>query len=44
VFGTVTAGMDVLDKIADVPLDPEKGPFKGKLPKTPVIVKAVKVK
>ena len=31
-------------RIADVPLDPEKGPFKGKLPKTPIIVKAVKVK
>jgi peptidyl-prolyl cis-trans isomerase A (cyclophilin A) len=44
VFGTVTAGMDVLDKIAEVPLDPEKGPFKGKLPKTPIVIKAVTVK
>lgn len=44
VFGRVTAGMDVLDKIADVPLDPEKGPFKGKLPKTPIVIKSVTVK
>jgi cyclophilin family peptidyl-prolyl cis-trans isomerase len=44
VFGRVTAGMDVLDKIADVPLDPEKGPFRGKLPKTPIVIKAVKLK
>lgn len=44
VFGRVTAGMDMLDKMADVPLDPEKGPFKGKLPKTPIVIKSVTVK
>jgi len=44
VFGRVTAGMDVLDKIAAVERDPEKGPFKGMLPKTPIVVKSVTVK
>jgi cyclophilin family peptidyl-prolyl cis-trans isomerase len=43
VFGHVTAGMDVLDRIARVPLDPAKGPFPGKLPKTPIVVTRVTV-
>lgn len=43
VFGKVVAGMDVLDAIAKVELDPVKGPFPGKLPKTPIVVTAVKV-
>lgn len=44
-FGHVTAGMDVAEAIAAVELAPESGPFPGKLPKTPVVVKkAVAVK
>ena len=43
VFGQVTAGMDVLDRIAAVELDPTRGPFPGKLPKTPIVITAVKV-
>lgn len=43
VFGQVTEGMDVLDRIATVPLDPTRGPFPGKLPKTPIVITAVKV-
>lgn len=38
-FGHVTAGMDVAEAIAAVELAPEGGPFPGKLPKTPVVVK-----
>ncbi|MDX2235498.1 MAG: peptidylprolyl isomerase [Hyphomonadaceae bacterium] len=43
VFGRVTAGMAVLDRIAAVELDPTRGPYPGKLPKTPIVVTAVKV-
>lgn len=43
VFGQVTAGMDVLDRISAVERDPENGPFPGKLPKTPIVITAVKV-
>jgi len=43
VFGRVTAGMEVLDAIAQVERDPARGPFPGKLPKTPVVVTAVRV-
>ena len=39
VFGHVTAGMDVAKAIEAVELAPEGGPFPGKLPKTPVVVK-----
>lgn len=38
-FGHVTAGMDVAEAIASVELAPEGGPFPGKLPKVPVLVK-----
>lgn len=43
VFGHVTAGMEVLDAIAQVERDPARGPFPGKLPKTPIVITAVKV-
>lgn len=43
VFGRVTKGMDVLDAIAAVERDPERGPFRGKLPKTPIIVTGVTI-
>jgi cyclophilin family peptidyl-prolyl cis-trans isomerase len=39
VFGHVTAGMDVVDAIGAVELAPEGGPFPGRLPKEPVIVR-----
>lgn len=38
-FGHVTSGMEVADAIAGVELAPEGGPFPGKLPKVPVVVK-----
>jgi peptidyl-prolyl cis-trans isomerase A (cyclophilin A) len=38
VFGRVTKGMEILDAIASVERDPERGPFRGKLPKTPIVV------
>ncbi len=43
VFGHVTAGMEVATAIAGVELAPEGGPFPGKLPKTPVVVKKATV-
>jgi cyclophilin family peptidyl-prolyl cis-trans isomerase len=43
VFGRVTKGMEVLDAMAAVERDPERGPFRGKLPKTPVFVTAVTI-
>lgn len=43
VFGQVTEGMDVLDRIAAVELDPVRGPFPGKLPKTPIVITGVRV-
>jgi cyclophilin family peptidyl-prolyl cis-trans isomerase len=43
VFGHVTAGVDVVDKIGAVERLPKGGPFPGKLPKTPVIVKSAVV-
>ncbi len=42
-FGRVTAGMSVLDRIAAVERDPTAGPYPGKLPKTPIVITAVKV-
>lgn len=42
-FGRVVAGMDVLDRIAAVELDPAKGPFPGRLPATPIVITAVRV-
>ena len=42
VFGYVTSGMDVADKIAAAELG-GKGPFPGKAPLAPIIVKSVKV-
>jgi cyclophilin family peptidyl-prolyl cis-trans isomerase len=43
VFGRVTAGMEVLEAMEKVERDPAAGPFPGKLPKTPIVVTAVKV-
>lgn len=39
VFGHVTAGMWVAEAIQTVELAPEGGPFPGKLPRVPVLVK-----
>lgn len=39
VFGHVVSGMEVVDAIAGVELAAEGGPFPGKLPKAPVVVK-----
>lgn len=39
VFGHVISGMEIVDAIAAVELAPDGGPFPGKLPKTPVVVK-----
>lgn len=44
VFGQVVEGIEVLDAIARVERDPERGPFPGKLPKTPIVITAVKVR
>ncbi len=43
VFAHVTAGFDVADKIGAVERLPKGGPFPGKLPKTPVLVKKATV-
>ena len=43
VFGHVTDGMDVVDKIAAVPLKGGKGPFPKAAPKTPVVIEKVTV-
>lgn len=43
VFGHVTAGMEVVDAIAHVPLDGKKGPFPDNYPKTPVVIKKVTI-
>lgn len=40
-FGRVTAGMEVLDAIAAVPLAPTGGPFPGRAPVTPIIIVSV---
>jgi peptidyl-prolyl cis-trans isomerase A (cyclophilin A) len=42
VFGQVTAGMDVVDKIAAVPLG-DQGPFPGFAPVTPIMISHVTV-
>jgi len=42
-FGHVVSGMEVVDAIAGVELAPEGGPFPGKLPKEPVVVKKAAV-
>lgn len=42
VFGTVVAGMDVVDKIRQVPTGPA-GPFPKDVPQTPVIIEKVTV-
>jgi cyclophilin family peptidyl-prolyl cis-trans isomerase len=42
-FGHVTSGMEVADAIAGVELAPEGGPFPGKLPKVPVVVRKAMV-
>jgi len=43
VFGQVVSGMDVVDKIAALPLG-GVGPFEGAAPLTPVLIKSVVVK
>ena len=43
VFGHVTSGMDVVDKIAAVPLRGGKGPFPEAAPATPVVIEKVTV-
>jgi len=43
VFGHVIEGMDIVDTIANVELSSEGGPFPGKLPKTPVVIKRATV-
>lgn len=42
VFGQVTSGMDVVDKIAALPLG-GKGPFAGAAPLTPVVIEKVTI-
>lgn len=42
VFGQVTGGMDVVDKIAASPLG-GKGPFEGAAPLTPITIEAVRI-
>ncbi|MGN6516903.1 MAG: peptidylprolyl isomerase [Rhizomicrobium sp.] len=42
VFGQVTGGMDVVDKIAALPLG-GKGPFEGAAPLTPVTIRTVQI-
>jgi len=43
VFGHVTQGMDVVDKIAATPLAGGKGPFPDAAPATPVVIQKVTV-
>ena len=43
VFGHVSAGMDVVDKIAATPLAGGKGPFPDAAPATPVVITKVTV-
>jgi len=43
VFGRVTAGMEVVDAIAAVPLGGKKGPFPGAYPIKPVIIRKVTI-
>jgi cyclophilin family peptidyl-prolyl cis-trans isomerase len=43
VFGHVTGGMDVVDKIAAVPLHGGKGPFPDAAPATPVTIEKVTI-
>ena len=43
VFGHVTGGMDVVDKIASVPLGGGKGPFPDNEPTTPVTIEKVTI-
>jgi cyclophilin family peptidyl-prolyl cis-trans isomerase len=43
VFGHVTKGMDVVDKIAAVPLDGGVGPFPDAAPATPVVIEKVTI-
>ena len=43
VFGSVTAGLDVVDRIAATPLTGGKGPFPDAAPATPVVIEKVTV-
>lgn len=42
VFGTVSQGMDVLDKIAAIPTGP-KGPFRGDFPQAAVVIESIRL-
>lgn len=42
VFGTVTDGMDVVDRISNVPVG-DHGPMKGEAPVTPILISKVSV-
>lgn len=42
IFGKVTAGQDVVDKIGQVDITPQMGPNDG-APKTPVVIQSVKI-
>ncbi len=42
VFGTVTGGMDVVDKIKAVPTGP-KGPFRSDVPQTDIVIEKVEI-
>jgi peptidyl-prolyl cis-trans isomerase A (cyclophilin A) len=42
VFGKVTGGMEVVDRIAAVPLG-GTGPFEGAAPQTPIVIRSVRI-
>jgi peptidyl-prolyl cis-trans isomerase A (cyclophilin A) len=42
VFGKVTSGMDVVDRIAATPLG-GTGPFEGAAPQTPIVIRSVRI-
>lgn len=42
IFGKVTSGLDVVEKIGKVDITPQMGPTDG-APKTPVVMQSVKI-